>query len=89
MDRITETRKIPLSFINSSFDPCFGIVVIFAWLKKYGIFVPFFILLNIFKSEFFKSSPITSGLKMSLSKPSWSLDLFFFKYFRAFSKSGI
>ena len=47
----------------------------------------FFKLLNMISNESFKFEPITSFLKISLTNPSLSLDLFLLRSFNAFSKS--
>ena len=84
----TEPMKIPLWFCKDNFDPLFlkmvEIVLIFA---NSGINVLSLILLNIISNDFFRSSPATSGLNISFAKPSGSLDLLFFSFFSAVSRS--
>ena len=83
---MTDTRKIPLSFFSKTLEPFFGTVVMFGLFINLGI-SPFFLnLLHITNIDFFKSSPMTFNLTISLIRPSGSLHLLFFNFARTSSR---
>ena len=81
------TRKIPLSFFKSSFDPFWGIVVTVASCLNCGNIPKFFIVLSIFNRECFRLFPYMEFLNNILDRPCGYLALLIFNPFRTFFNS--